>query len=79
MDEKLLKEFSAKEGVKEDFIAEVESSLQWSLPKDYKEFIEKTNGGEGFIGENYLILCPVHPEIKTEIMAQSCFLLSDMR
>jgi len=41
MDEKLLKEFSAKEGVKEDFIAEVESSLQWSLPKDYKEFIEK--------------------------------------
>lgn len=59
MDEKLLKEFAAKDGAKEDVIAEVESALQWSFPTDYKEFFEKINGGEGFIGENYLILWAV--------------------
>ena len=56
MDEKLLKEFAAKDGAKEGVIAGVEAALQWQLPMDYKEFLEKANGGEGFIGKNYLIL-----------------------
>lgn len=56
MNEKLLEEFSTKEGAKESAITDAETALQCSLPLDYKEFLEKINGGEGFIGENYLIL-----------------------
>jgi len=56
MDENLLKEFTKKDGAAADVIAEAETALQWSLPTDYKEFLEKINGGEGFVGENYLIL-----------------------
>ncbi|RCS56437.1 SMI1/KNR4 family protein [Parvibium lacunae] len=56
MDENLLKEFAKKDGAAADVIAKAEAALQWPLPTDYKEFLEKANGGEGFIGENYLIL-----------------------
>jgi cell wall assembly regulator SMI1 len=56
MDENLLKEFAKKDGAAADVIAEAEAALQWPLPTDYKEFLEKANGGEGFVGENYLIL-----------------------
>jgi cell wall assembly regulator SMI1 len=56
MDENLLKEFAKKDSAAADVIVEAEAALQWSLPTDYKEFLEKVNGGEGFVGENYLIL-----------------------
>jgi hypothetical protein len=31
-------------------------ALGRSLPKDYIEFLKEHNGGEGFIGKNYIIL-----------------------
>lgn len=49
-------EFHLEDGALETVIAETEVKLQWPLPNDYKEFLRKANGGEGFIGENYLIL-----------------------
>jgi len=56
MDEMLLKEFNVKDGAKEIDIAGAEAALQWTLPLDYKTFLGRSNGGEGFVGQNYLIL-----------------------
>lgn len=43
-------------GVSEDCLRNIESSLAWSLPLDYVNFLRSHDGGEGFIGDNYLIL-----------------------
>jgi len=37
-------------------IAVAERSLGKSLPDDFRAFLQATNGGEGFIGENYIML-----------------------
>lgn len=37
-------------------ILEAGSTCDDRLPLDYVEFLQKQDGGEGFIGENYLIL-----------------------
>lgn len=31
----------------------------WDAPSDYCEFLRQSNGAEGFIGDNYLIVFPV--------------------
>jgi hypothetical protein len=38
-----------------DFLTEV-SSLDFALPRDFVQFFCENNGGEGFIGSNYLII-----------------------
>lgn len=37
-------------------IDRLSKSLGFSLPRSYIEFLKVHNGGEGFIGENYIIL-----------------------
>lgn len=37
-------------------IAAAERSLRKSLPDDFREFLQVSNGGEGSIGENYVML-----------------------
>lgn len=37
-------------------LREVESALGRHLPQDYKDFLQKNDGGEGFISDNYVIL-----------------------
>lgn len=37
-------------------IAVAERALKKSLPDDFREFLLLTNGGEGMIGENYVML-----------------------
>ncbi|MHA6194722.1 SMI1/KNR4 family protein [Pseudomonas wadenswilerensis] len=39
-----------------DAISKAELELGCSLPRDYLEFISEYNGGEGFVGDNYLIV-----------------------
>ncbi|WP_426303948.1 SMI1/KNR4 family protein [Acidovorax facilis] len=56
MNENLLKSFAGNNGATAGVIAKSEIALQWPLPVDYKDFLKNTNGGEGFVGENYLIL-----------------------
>ena len=41
---------------------EVESNVE--LPSDYKEFLKKTNGGQGFIGKAYVIFWQVDELLK---------------
>ena len=56
MTENLPPEFDLRGGAPESTIADAEAKLRWALPNDYKELLRNANGGEGFIGENYLIL-----------------------
>lgn len=37
-------------------VVAAEQALRQSLPADFREFLLRTNGGEGMIGENYVML-----------------------
>jgi len=37
----------------------LEKTVGFQLPKDYAEFLRHANGGEGFVGPDYIILWPV--------------------
>lgn len=39
-----------------DFIESVESEIGIMLPDDYRDFLQCSNGGEGFVGSHYIIL-----------------------
>ena len=48
-----------KSPVKEEKVKKVEYELGVTFPKDYLEFITFSNGAEGNIGENYIIIWPI--------------------
>lgn len=48
-------EFTCNPGAPESSIEQLQR-LYAALPGDYIEWLRQTNGGEGFAGENYLIL-----------------------
>jgi hypothetical protein len=53
---KFLEKFSLSQPAKDVDISFLEKASGKKLPGDYIEFLKITNGGEGFIGENYIIL-----------------------
>jgi SMI1 / KNR4 family (SUKH-1) len=50
--------------VGENKVKKVETELGVTFPKDYIEFLSFSNGAEGIIGENYLILWSIDYIIK---------------
>lgn len=54
-----LKEWQLNSGASEDAIDITARLLNCALPSDYLNFLRSQNGGEGFIGNNYLILWKV--------------------
>jgi hypothetical protein len=52
----LLKNWQLNAGASDDALGGAVSSLGCSLPSDYLQFLRNHDGGEGFIGDNYLIL-----------------------
>lgn len=40
-------------------IGSAEQMIGRSFPKEFKQFLLTANGGEGFVGDNYLVLWPV--------------------
>lgn len=56
MDQNLSPGLDLRGGAPESAIADAEDQLRWTLPKDYREFLIRANGGEGFVGESYVIL-----------------------
>ncbi|WP_367871858.1 SMI1/KNR4 family protein [Luteolibacter sp. Populi] len=54
--EDLLKDFDSNEGVSTEIFRKSESELGCKFPPDYVEFMLACNGGEGFIGHQYVIL-----------------------
>ena len=43
-------------GASEDILRAATQSLGVELPFDYRKFLQTSNGGEGFLGQNYLQL-----------------------
>ena len=54
--EQLLTDFSAQRGATEQVLQTAEQALSTPLPADYRNFLLRSNGGEGFIGKHCLIL-----------------------
>lgn len=52
----LLKKFDTNGPSPDDLLEGVETHFRCALPADYKGFMRIYNGGEGFIGDQYLIL-----------------------
>jgi hypothetical protein len=50
--------------VEENKIKKVETELGITFPKDYIEFISNSNGAEGSLGENYLIIWSIEDIIE---------------
>ena len=48
--------FTLNPGVSADTLDRVMQALNLALPKDYREFLRASNGGEGFLGPNYVML-----------------------
>jgi hypothetical protein len=55
----LFARFSANPPAGRDALARCQSNLWFLLPADYVQFLEQMNGGEGFVGENYLMAWPL--------------------
>lgn len=54
--ERFLKELSRRPPAREAAIRECEQKLGLTLPDEYVRFLQLTNGGEGFIGENAAVM-----------------------
>ena len=52
----LLVKFHRRTGATITQIGDSERELEKKLPAEYVEFLKLSNGGEGFVGEHYLIL-----------------------
>ncbi|SRR6266487_5605684 len=53
---KLLLKFNSKAPAGASSIRQFEMESGFRLPDDYAQFLQQTNGGEGFVGNAYLIL-----------------------
>jgi len=54
--ERLLAKFNGNPPTDTSSLRKLESDAGFCLPEDYAQFLQQTNGGEGFIGSTYLIL-----------------------
>ena len=52
----LLNNFNGSPGATDAAIADAESKLHTKLPGEYVDFLKMANGGEGFVGKNYVII-----------------------
>jgi len=58
--EKLTAKLKQSAGAPEDEIRSLQENLHIRLPSEYVDFLQHSNGGEGFVGPNsYLMLWPV--------------------
>lgn len=53
---RLLSKFEGNQPAGASAIAHFETESGFHLPRDYSEFLEQINGGEGFVGNTYVIL-----------------------
>jgi hypothetical protein len=54
--ERLLAEFNCNPPAGIAVIRQFEAESRVGLPEDYKEFLKQANGGEGFVGDAYVVL-----------------------
>lgn len=76
----LLKEFVLNKTESKYIINNIINDTGIMLPKIYCEFFQKWNGGEGFVGENYLIIWKIedvakfNKEYEVDVRAPGIFL-----
>lgn len=54
--EELLNRWKLNPGASGEELRDAMVSVGRSFPLDYEQFLRKHNGGEGFVGDNYLVL-----------------------
>lgn len=52
----LLTDFTLVEGASPEALAALRNLPDVALPAEYLDFLRESNGGEGFVGESYLVL-----------------------
>ena len=62
--EKYLVQFNRNAPATEGSIREFEDSVTYQMPSDYLQFLRTSNGGEGVIGQQYIILWRVEDLLK---------------
>jgi hypothetical protein len=62
--DKLFARFLANPPANPNSIAQCQADLRFRLPVDYARFLRRMNGGEGFVGRNYLRTWPVEDLIQ---------------
>jgi SMI1 / KNR4 family (SUKH-1) len=62
--DRLFVEFDGNPPANPDAVAQCQSHLKFTLPHEYVQFLRQMNGGEGFIGENYLRAWPIEDLIQ---------------
>src|SRR5579859_1697783 len=62
--ERLLEKFNCGPPASQTSLHQFEAEARAHLPEDYVQFLQRCNGGEGFIGKAYLILWPVEELVK---------------
>jgi SMI1 / KNR4 family (SUKH-1) len=78
--EKLFAKFKANPPASCDSVTQCQSHLSFRLPADYVQFLKRMNGGEGFVGKNYLMAWPVedlvqfNKELFVDVAAPDLFL-----
>jgi hypothetical protein len=60
----LFAKFDANPPASHDAVARCQANLKFPLPADYVQFLEQMNGGEGFVGDNYLMVWRVEDLIQ---------------
>ena len=82
--DKLFARFLANPPANPNSIAQCQADLRFRLPVDYAQFLRRMNGGEGFVGRNYLRTWPVEDLIqfnknyRVEAGAPGLFLFAQM-
>ena len=56
MNKEILAKFASNPPANPSAILQVQTDLRVDLPKSYLQFMSERNGGEGFVGDNYLML-----------------------
>lgn len=59
-----LKEFDFNPLASVELIEHIKAELSFSIPQEYCDFLIQGNGGDGFIGENYVILWKIEELIE---------------
>jgi hypothetical protein len=65
--DKLLENLNQNPPASTNVLEETEKKLGFKLPAEYVEFLKKSNGGEGFIGDEYVILWRIE-----ELISMNC-------
>ncbi len=60
----LLSQFEFNEPATENSIKKVEELLSINFPQEYRDFLLNSNGGEGAIGQSYLVLWKIEDLIE---------------